>query len=195
MQGGMRILVLNGSPRENGTVASLLRHITAGLQGENSLEWIDVCRLRMQNCTGCMACRKKKSCVLPEDDAHLLGRKIAAADALVVGTPVHWGTMSAPLKLLFDRNVPVFIDDSRGLVPVPLQKGKPAVIAAACTAPWPINFLLPQSRGAIRAVKSILHYGGYRILGSVVKPDTEKFPNISPRLQRRAERLGAKLIG
>jgi multimeric flavodoxin WrbA len=47
-----------------------------------------------------MACREKETCILPEDDAHIVGKKIQDADALVIGTPTHWGNMCAPLKLL-----------------------------------------------------------------------------------------------
>ncbi len=190
----MRVLVLNGSPRKNGTVATLLKYVTDGVSGDHEIDWVDVCKLNMKNCSGCMACRDKKTCVLPEDDAHVVGRKVADADALVIGTPVHWGNMCAPLKLLFDRNVPVFMGESPRGMPVPQQKGKKAVLATACTTPWPFNFLVPESRGALRALKEVLHYGGYKVIGSVVKPGSKSNSEIPERLQRKARRLGARLI-
>ncbi len=190
----MRVLVLNGSPRKNGTVATLMKYVTDGVSGDHEIDWVDVCKLNMKNCSGCMACRDKKTCVLPEDDAHVVGRKVADADALVIGTPVHWGNMCAPLKLLFDRNVPVFMGESPRGMPVPQQKGKKAVLATACTTPWPFNFLVPESRGALRALKEVLHYGGYKVIGSVVKPGSKSNSEIPERLQRKARRLGARLI-
>jgi multimeric flavodoxin WrbA len=189
----MKALVLNGSQRKNGTVATLLKHVTEGLPVGSEVDWIDVCKLNMKNCTACMACRTKKTCVLPEDDAHIAGKKIADADALIIGTPVNWGNMCAPLKLLFDRTVPVFMDESPRGIPVPQQKGKLAVLVTACTTPWPFNFLLPESRGALRALKEVLHYGGYKIVGTVVKPGTKKDREIPPRLVKKAQSLGAKL--
>lgn len=189
----MRILVLNGSPRKNGTVHSLLRQITQGIPSGHDVEWVEVCALTMKNCTGCMACRKTKECVLPEDDAHVIGRKIGAANALVIGTPVYWGNMCAPLKQLFDRNVPVFMDESPKGIPIPQQKGKKAALATACTSPWPFNFILPQSRGALRAVKEVLHYGGYKVVGSVVQPGTKSGKPIPDRFKTKARRLGSKL--
>jgi multimeric flavodoxin WrbA len=101
----MKILVLNGSPRKSGTVVSLLQAVTEPLSAEHEVEWIDVCKLNMKYCSACMACREKETCILPEDDAHMVGKRIQEADALVIGTPTHWGNMCAPLKLLFDRNV------------------------------------------------------------------------------------------
>ncbi|MEE4242010.1 MAG: NAD(P)H-dependent oxidoreductase, partial [Desulfopila sp.] len=56
----MKIVVLNGSYRKNGTVASLLGCVVEPLAAEHEVEWIDVCRLTMQYCTTCMACREKE---------------------------------------------------------------------------------------------------------------------------------------
>ena len=190
----MKIVILNGSPRKNGTVSTLLKAVAAPLSTPHETEWIDVCRLDMKFCTACMTCRDKGTCVLPEDDAHRAGKKIQEADALVIGTPTHWGNMCAPLKLLFDRNVPVFMGESPKGMPQPRQKGKRAVIVTACTTPWPFNFILPESRGAIRAVKEVLHYGGYKLVGTITKPGTKKLNKISSSLMEKAGRLGEKLI-
>jgi multimeric flavodoxin WrbA len=190
----MKILILNGSPRKNGTVAKLLKAVAEPITNKHDTEWIDVCGLNMTFCTACMACRDKGTCVLPEDDAHRVGKKIQEADALVIGTPTHWGNMCAPLKLLFDRNVPVFIGESPKGMPEPRQKGKHAVIVTGCTTPWPFNIILPESRGAIRTVKEVLHYGGYKLVGTITRPGTKKSKEISSSLMEKAERLGKKLV-
>ena len=190
----MKILVLNGSPRSNGTVVSLLKSVTESLPAEHDIEWIDVCKLNMKFCTACMVCRDKEKCILPEDDAHIVGKKIQDADALVIGTPTHWGNMCAPLKLIFDRNVPVFMGESPKGMPEPRQKGKSAVIVTSCTTPWPFNFILPESRGAIRSAKEVLHYGGYKTVGTITKAGTKKSTEISTSLMEKAKRLGEKLI-
>ena len=191
----MRILALNGSPRQSGTVASLLELVMEPLKAEHDVEKIDVCNLNMKCCTGCMACRDKGTCVLPEDDAHGIGRKIQAANALIVGSPTYWGNMSGPLKLLFDRNVFVFMGESPMGIPVPRQKGKRAVIVTACTTPWPFDVVFSQSRGALRAIREVLHYGGYKVGGSVVKSGSKSNRVISERLKRKARRLGVRLPG
>lgn len=189
----MKILVLNGSPRKNGTVHSLLKAVTDKLRAGHEVEWVDVSSLNMKHCTACMVCRQKDVCVLPEDDAHVVGKKIRQADALVIGTPTHWGNMCAPLKLLFDRNVPVFMGENPKGMPVPRQKGKRAVVVTACTTPWPFNTILPESRGAIRAVREVLHYGGYKTVGTITKPGTKKSKEIPPSLIAKANRLGNQL--
>ena len=141
-----------------------------------------------------MKCRPDGDCVLPEDDGHIVGRKIRNADGLIVGTPTHWGNMNSQLKIVFDRNVPVFMGEKPNGLPIPRQKGKRAAIVTACTTPWPFNFILPESRGAIRAVREVLNSGGYKIVGTITKPGTKKSKEISSSLTAKAKRLGKKLI-
>ncbi len=187
----MNVLVLNGSPKKNGTVASLLKSVAEGTES-TEIEWIDVCDLEMKNCTACMKCRKDSICIF-QDDAAEIGKKINNADCLIVGSPVQWGNVSAPLKLLFDRNVPVMMGESPGGLPVPRQKGKKVVIVTACTTPWPFNFIFPESRGVIAALKEILHHGGYKICGKIVKPGTKRNKNISQKQIEKAKLYGRRL--
>lgn len=186
----MRFIVLNGSPRTRGTVATLLKGIVDGIDKNHDIKWIDVYGLKIQPCIGCMKCRRDGVCVLQQDDAHKVGIMIKNADGLIVGTPTHWGNMSAQLKLLFDRNVPIFMGEGSRGIPIPQQKGKLAAIAVACTTPWPFNYITAQSRGAVRAVKEVLHYGGYKILGTITKPGTKTKPEISTELINKAQKLG-----
>jgi len=189
----MKTLVLNGSPKKSGTIATLLKFVTNGMECSDHLEWVDVYDLSMKPCVGCMKCRQTEYCVLPEDDAQRVGRKIKEADILIIGTPTYWGNMSAQLKMLLERNVPVFMGESKNGIPTPKQKGKKAAIVTACTTPYPFNFILPESRGAVRSVKEVLKYGGYKIKGVITKPGTKNNKTIKYNLIKKAEKLGSKL--
>ncbi|MBN2279132.1 MAG: flavodoxin family protein [Candidatus Marinimicrobia bacterium] len=188
-----KLIVLNGSPRKSGTISRLLETLISLVNDNYEIEVIRVCDLNMQFCRGCMACRQSGHCVLPEDDAHVIGEKIRQADVLIIGTPTYWGNMSGPLKVLLDRNVFILMGENKNGFPIPRQKGKKAIIVTACTTPWPFNFILAESRGAIRALKEILHYGGYKIIGKIVKPNTKKHSEINFYLKKKIERLNAKL--
>ena len=118
----MGVLILNGSPRKKGTVAMLLKNMSDAVSQKKEVEWVDVYDLEMKPCIACMKCRPDGECLLPEDDAHIVGRKIKAADGLIVGTPTHWGNMSSQLKVLFDRNVPVFMGKNPTAFPFPVKK-------------------------------------------------------------------------
>ena len=166
----MNVLYINGSPRSKGKVASIMRMINEASAFKHNTDWIDVYSMKMMPCRGCMKCRDTGICILPRDDAHMAGEKISRADILIIGTPTYWGNMSSMLKMLFERNVPLFMGESKRGLPLPMQKGKHGVIISACTTPWPFSSLFNQSRGAIKAVKEVLHYGGYKILDTLECP-------------------------
>ncbi|HBQ26989.1 MAG TPA: iron-sulfur protein, partial [Syntrophomonas sp.] len=69
----MRILVLNGSPRKNGTVANLLKSVVGGIHNKHEVEWINVYELKIEPCVACMKCRPDQECILPQDDGHIVG--------------------------------------------------------------------------------------------------------------------------
>ncbi len=167
------ILMLNGSPRKNGVTASILKIIADEARSAGAeVEWVDVNDLSIKPCIGCLKCRPDKRCILPRDDAHRIGELIARCSGLVVGTPTYWGNMTGPLKLLFDRNVTIFEDYVlyTWRFPKPKHKGKKAAIVTASLAPFPFNQLPSQSRGAIRAVKTVLNAGGFTIRNKINVP-------------------------
>ena len=190
----MKLLVLNGSPHKKGAPATILRAIAEGASAMGKdVEWVDVYDQEIAPCRGCLRCRPDGECILPEDGAHELARKIHDADALVVGTPTYWGNVSGPLKVLFDRTVPVWEFFDGGL-PQPVQKGKRATVVVTSAAPWPVNQLASQSRGAVRAVRTVLRSGGYRIVGAINMPGKFGQPvEVSQQTRARAERLGSRV--
>lgn len=105
----MKTLVLNGSPRQSGTISSLLKAVTESISDEHEIELIDVSKLDMKFCKACMTCREKGIC-------------------------------------------------------------------------------------AIRAVKEVLHYGGYKIVGMITKPGTKKSKGISSSMKAKARRMGKRIV-
>ena len=178
----MTILVLNGSPRKNGSVAKLLEKEVERFSKkelsrtgqEVSVIWENAHDLKFAHCSGCMACRSKGACVLPSDDAHRIVGEIKNCDALFVGTPVYWGNMSGELKLLFDRLVYAMMGESRLGIPIPLHRGKKAFVVTACTTPFPFNYFCSQSTGAFRAAKEILKSSGFKIVRKVHLAGTKR---------------------
>lgn len=181
----MKALILNGSPHPQGVVVQALRTAADTLrQAGADIEWIDVYRTEFRPCTGCMQCRATNVCPLPRDAAHAVGERIRQAGLLVVGTPTYWGGMSARLKMLFERLVPVFMGESALGLPQPRQKGKRALVIAACTTPWPFNILARQSRGAVRSVRELLGTGGMKVRTCEI-PGTRKMNGKLPEKEAR----------
>jgi multimeric flavodoxin WrbA len=107
----MKIIGIVGSPRVGGNTQQLVQQILAGA-GENGAETklFNVTTMKISGCSGCNACRKDGQCV-QQDDMQSLYPEIAAADVVVVGTPVYMGQMTAQLKAFFDRLLPFMNPD------------------------------------------------------------------------------------
>ena len=173
----MTILILNGSPRKNGNVVRLLKKESDKMLKKNpdtQIIWENVSDLNFNFCHGCMACRSKATCVLPQDDAHKIEKEIKECDMLIVGTPVYWGNMNGKIKCLFDRLVAVMMGESKHGIPLPLHKGKKAIIVTSCTTPFPFNYICGQSTGAVRAVREVLKSSGFKVIKKINLSNTKK---------------------
>jgi NAD(P)H-dependent FMN reductase len=186
------ILILNASPRKHGVTTSILKSIADGAAADHQIEWVDVNRLSIQPCVGCLKCRPDKVCVLPQDDAHRVGELIERSDALIVGSPTYWGNVTGPLKLLFDRNVPTFEYIGDGL-PKPKHTGKKAIVVVVSSAPFPFNLLPSQSRGTVRALGTVLRAAGYTIAKTINVPGSGGFEQRRHKVLARAEKIGRNL--
>ncbi len=190
------ILFLNGSPRKKGVTTSLLNIIADEARSAGAeVEWVDVNDLSIRPCIGCLKCRPDKKCILPRDDAQRVGELIERCSGLVVGTPTYWGNMTGPLKLLFDRNVPILeyyvLYEKR--FPRPKHRGKKAAIVTSSLTPFPFNQLPSQSRGALRAVKTVLNAAGFDIRKQINVPLTPNPAHIGNRWLSKARKLGRSM--
>ena len=191
----MKVLLINGSPRKKGLISQMLRifreqAIATGVE----VTEVYANDLQIKPCMGCMACRSKRHCILPEDDAQRVLTLIQQADAIVIGAPCYWGNIPGQLKLLFDRIVYGMMRDTPRF-PEPLMKGKKAVFLSTCTTPYPFNILMNQSRGAIRAMREIGRYAGWQIVGTLERGGTAMHPQLTPRDIKKCHALWRKLCG
>ena len=177
----MHLLIINGSPRKKGLISQMLRifHEQAIATGVEVTE-VYANDLQIKPCMGCMACRSKRHCVLPEDDAQRVLKLIEQADAIVIGAPCYWGNIPGQLKLLFDRIVYGMMRDTPRF-PEPLMKGKRLVCISTSTTPFPFNILMNQSHGAIRALREIGRFSGWKIVDTIERGGTATRPQLSPR--------------
>ncbi len=96
------IIILKGSPREKGNSATLADRAADGARQAGAIvESIYLHGLDIRPCDGCDLCRDG-ACVI-EDDMSPLYPKLAAADAILLASPIYWFTYSAQLKLCIDR--------------------------------------------------------------------------------------------
>ncbi len=185
-----KVLIINASPRVNGHISRLLGMAKESLESDGySVTEFAVATSAYRHCTGCMACRSKGDCVLPQDDAQRFASLLKDHDLILLGTPCYWGNMPGQLKGLFDRVAYAMASDNASLYPRPLMKGKRAAIIVTSTTPWPWNILYHQTTGTIRALREIFRYSGIRIAATLQKGNTRHHPGITPRDTRRLTHL------
>ena len=101
----MKVLMLNGSPKENGNTARALSELRAVFEKEDiEVEWVHVGHLAVHGCTGCGSCYKMGRCIF-DDVVNELAKKLETCDGMVVGSPVYYaapnGTLVSVLNRLF----------------------------------------------------------------------------------------------
>ena len=104
----MKILAVNGSPRKTWNTATLLNEALkgAGSQGAET-ELVHLYDLNFPGCISCFACKTKggKSygrCAVKDDLTPVLA-SIEAADGLILGSPIYFGTISGVMKAFMER--------------------------------------------------------------------------------------------
>jgi multimeric flavodoxin WrbA len=192
----MKILILNASPRRKGTTSIILTEMEKNVASEHFVDTVNINELRMKSCIGCLKCRPDKTCILPRDDAHILAEKVKKSDLLIIGSPVYWGNIPGPLKIFFDRNVILFENieaKSMWKRPTPQLKGKKAFLVISCGSPYPYNLLGSQSKGTIRALKTILKSGGIKIIKVLTIPNSYNFSKKKKKYLQKARNIGNSL--
>ncbi len=97
----MNILILNGSPRENGTTAQLIDAFKRGLTESVQCVQVDLYSLLPMPCIACSDCATSDCCRFSDlDETDALLRD---ADVLVWALPVYNYSVPAPVKALLDR--------------------------------------------------------------------------------------------
>ena len=99
----MKIIGYVASPRKDGNTAWVLNKILEGAkeQGAETQIWYSG-ELDIKPCKGCLGCVRGDGCVV-KDDMQKIYSALKEADALVLGSPIYMGKMSAQAKIFNDR--------------------------------------------------------------------------------------------
>jgi multimeric flavodoxin WrbA len=104
----MNVIGINGSPRQQWNTATLVKKALEGAAAQGATtELFHLYDLDYKGCKSCFACKLRggKSygkCVLGDDLAPVL-EKIAAADALVIGSPIYFGSVTGETRSFLER--------------------------------------------------------------------------------------------
>lgn len=120
----MKVLLINGSPRKEGNTHIALSEVAGALRaGGAETEIVPIGTKAIQGCIACNRCAELGRCVFDDGPYRTIREKLAAADGIVVGSPVYYAGPNGSLCALLDR---LFYSSSR------LLKHKPAAAVVVC---------------------------------------------------------------
>ena len=128
-------LIINGSPKKDGNTAALSEWFAEGAKSAGAaVEIVRAAFLKLKSggCLSCRKCQTKKEyeCSIDDGGKAVLG-KMAAADIIVMATPLYFYGPSAQLKNIFDRMFSLYKwDNEAGTMKTPL-KGKTFLLIAS----------------------------------------------------------------
>jgi multimeric flavodoxin WrbA len=102
----MKVLAVNGSPNAHGNTRTAI-DVVAGELASKGVE-CEVVHIGNKAIRGCIACgmcakNKDKRCALPDDGINELVAAMSAADGFILGSPVHFASISGTMKSAMDR--------------------------------------------------------------------------------------------
>ncbi len=98
-----KIVGINGSHREGSTL-KLIETAFEEIDSDLKKEIISLSNYEIGYCKLCGACKKNGGVCILKDGFQEIAEKVAAADFIIIGSPVYFGSVTGKLKSLFDRS-------------------------------------------------------------------------------------------
>ena len=104
----MKLLAINGSPRKTWNTATLLKNALEGAASRGAeTELIHLYDLDFRGCVSCFACKTTGGesygrCAVKDDLKPIL-EKIPETDALILGSPIYFGSVTGEMQSFLER--------------------------------------------------------------------------------------------
>ncbi|MBN7773596.1 flavodoxin family protein [Clostridium aminobutyricum] len=104
----MKVIAINGSPRENGNTAVLLQNALRGAESNGAeTELVNLYDLNFKGCISCFVCKRKGNtcdgiCAMKDDLTKVL-ENILTCDVLLLGSPIYFGNITGELRSFLER--------------------------------------------------------------------------------------------
>ncbi|HPJ38651.1 MAG TPA: flavodoxin family protein [Spirochaetota bacterium] len=103
----MKIAGISGSPRKNGSTESIIHHCLSFFDNKGyETDFISLRESQIGPCIHCDFCKEKPRCS-KDEEANRVNNILSDADAIIVASPVYFGSMTGQLKCLFDKTRPL----------------------------------------------------------------------------------------
>jgi multimeric flavodoxin WrbA len=104
-----RVIAFNGSPRHDWNTATLLEKALEGACSEGAnTDLVHLYDINFKGCTSCFSCKVRggKSyghCAMKDELTPILKRIEEEADAIILGSPIYFGTITGEMKSFMER--------------------------------------------------------------------------------------------
>ena len=99
----MKVLILNGSPREDGNTSVAVNELVKTFQEEGvETEVVRIGSQAIRGCVACGGCAQTGKCVF-DDAVNDIASKFEVSDGLIVASPVYYASANATLIACLDR--------------------------------------------------------------------------------------------
>ena len=99
-----KVLLINGSPHAQGCTWTALHEVQKTLEQEGvETTLLQVGHRAVRGCVACGFCNSNGRCVFDDDPVNEAARLFEAADGLIVGSPVYYGSPNGTLLSFLDR--------------------------------------------------------------------------------------------
>ena len=119
----MKVLLVNGSPREKGCTFTALSEVASALEKngvKTEIYWLG--NEPIASCRACAFCKSNDKCVV-NDNVNSFIEKAKQFDGFVFGSPVHYASASGAITAFLDR---VFYSNAK------VFSGKPGAAVVSC---------------------------------------------------------------
>lgn len=100
----MRVLMVNGSPRPNGSTAGAMRVVEDELNRAGiETEWFQIGTEPVRGCVECGRCRETCRCAFDDGRCNGLIESILESDGVIIGSPVYFSGPNGALCAVLDR--------------------------------------------------------------------------------------------
>lgn len=102
----MKVLAINGSPREGGNTTIAIKRVFNVLEHEGiECELIELGCHEYRGCIACYRCfeTKDKKCSIAKDGINKLIEKMLEADCIILGSPTYFADVTSNMKSVIDR--------------------------------------------------------------------------------------------
>lgn len=196
---GKKVVAIVGSYRRRGTVDTAVAAVLEGARMRGaSTKTIYLTEQHLEFCTNCRSCGQtsgpeRGKCLL-KDDMDGIVAEIESADAIVLGSPVNCGNVTAIFRQFMERQLGCYYWPWGQASPEPRRRERrlKAVLIASSAMPSLMMLLFTGAASALRMTAKIL---GAKPVGSLWLGMRAGDPHheLSRRTLARAERLGMKL--